>query len=75
MLGWRNGNVDFGFEKRPEKMCSPMYGVCGRDGEMGVVGMPVQEEHSQIDLPQHVNTARGSQIQAESRGSVCESDS
>ena len=37
-----------------------MYGVHGRDGGMGVVGVPVQEEHSQIDLPQHVDTARGS---------------
>ena len=48
-----------------------MYGVPGRDGRMGVVGMPVLEEHSQIDLPQHVDTARGSQIQAASCGSVC----
>ena len=37
-----------------------MYGVRGRDGGMGVVGVPVQEEHSHIDLPQHVDTARGS---------------
>ena len=32
--------MDFGFENRPEKMCSPMYGVHGRDGGMGVVGVP-----------------------------------
>ena len=39
MLGWRNEHMDFGFEKRPEKMWSPMHGVHGRDGGVGVVGM------------------------------------
>ena len=34
--------------------------VHGHGGGMEVVGVPVQEEHSLIDLPQHVDTARGS---------------
>ena len=52
-----------------------MYGVRGHNGGMGAVGVPVQEEHSHIDLPQHVDTARGSRIQAVLCGSVCVSAS
>ncbi len=73
MLGWRNEHMDFGFENRPEKMCSPVY--TDAMGGWGWWACLVQEEHSHIDLPQHVATARGSQIQAALCGSVCVSAS
>ena len=46
-------------------VCTDAMGGCGWWACL------VQEEHSHIDLPQHVATARGSRIQAASCGSVC----
>ena len=75
MLGWKNEHMDFGFHSGRRK-CDRQCTVCtDAMGGWGWWACLVQEEHSHIDLPQHVATARGSQIQAALCGSVCVSAS
>ena len=71
-LDWENEHMEFGLCP-PDEVCSPMYGACRHGGEVVVVCMPMPEGHSQIDHLRHVDTARGSKIQAESRGNICDS--
>ena len=75
-LDWKNEHTEFGFCYRPDEMCSPMWGACGRGGEMEVVGMPVLKGQSQIDLfSTRGHHSTWEPIQAASYGSDCVSAS